>query len=1039
LANGPAHTTEASPSSTPRRSGLGARVATHLLWLVIAIAVPLVVLSTLAILRVHDSQRATQEAALLAEAGNIAQLVDREFDRIETGLQVLARTAPLSSGDSVAITAALRNGAAPLDGAQLALVEGSGRRIIASSLPRESAASLPFGDAVQEALARGRGVSDLLAQDGTPVIAVAMPVPPRAEEAPIEVLVAVLPRTRLDAILRTGLEAVHRSTASALVVDPAGRVVAQTGTGAVSPDDAAWLLRAAAQPDAERTEDQTLLAGPALDGERTVYAVARAAESQYGVVLGVADSVFQAPIRTDLSRTLLIGGLFVAAALLAAGLLAQRLVSALRAVGDAESGTSVRTGLREFDELSNRLAITAAERDRVQRSIAYQFGLLRTVTEHTAEAIFLNDAQGRVTYVNPGAEALCGWRQEELIGQVLHDVLQYRRADGSLYPAWQSPLRQVLHTGQPVIGQEDVLVRQDGVPIDVECSYAPVSVGGKVLGAVMTVRDLTARKRAEKALRENEARLRDLLLTLDLATIFVRTPDGRIVFWSHGCEALYGWTAAEAVGRQSHELLNTIFPEGLATVEAALARDGSWSGDLVHTCRDGRQITVSARKMVRRNGMGEPFVLMEAVTDVTALREAEDALLRLNGELEVRVSEEVQAREAAQLRAAHAERVQALGQLAGGIAHDFNNVLQAVAGGAALIQRRPADQASVRRLSHVIADAAARGAAITRRMLVFARCGELEAEAIAPAQVLEGLREICAYTLGASIRLDLDADPGLPPLLADKTQLETALVNLATNARDAMPDGGTLRLSARAAVVRPDRPHPAGLLPGAYVAIEVQDTGQGMDRTVLARVVEPFFTTKGVGKGTGLGLSMVKGFVEQSGGGLEIDSSIGSGTRVTLWLPQPESTQKREETMTAEETVSPGFGHGHAARVLLVDDDFLVRETLAAQLEDAGYAVTASECGEAALALLDGGTPADILVTDLSMPGMSGLALIEAVHARRPRLPAILLTGYSGDAAALALDGAVTGFYSLIRKPVPGAQLLGRVAAMLEAASAPAA
>ncbi|MBN8901779.1 MAG: response regulator [Rhodospirillales bacterium] len=137
--------------------------------------------------------------------------------------------------------------------------------------------------------------------------------------------------------------------------------------------------------------------------------------------------------------------------------------------------------------------------------------------------------------------------------------------------------------------------------------------------------------------------------------------------------------------------------------------------------------------------------------------------------------------------------------------------------------------------------------------------------------------------------------------------------------------------------------------------------------------------------------------------------------------------------------MSPGFGHGHAARVLLVDDDFLVRETLAAQLEDAGYAVTASECGEAALALLDGGTPADILVTDLSMPGMSGLALIEAVHARRPRLPAILLTGYSGDAAALALDGAVTGFYSLIRKPVPGAQLLGRVAAMLEAASAPAA
>jgi CheY-like chemotaxis protein len=200
----------------------------------------------------------------------------------------------------------------------------------------------------------------------------------------------------------------------------------------------------------------------------------------------------------------------------------------------------------------------------------------------------------------------------------------------------------------------------------------------------------------------------------------------------------------------------------------------------------------------------------------------------------------------------------------------------------------------------------------------------------------------------------------------------------------------------------------------------------------LARVAEPFFTTKGVGKGTGLGLSMVKGFVEQSDGAFAIDSKPGKGTVVTLWLPRA-NAEAGSAVLGHEHDETGSIGGSGAGRVLLVDDDFLVRETLAAQLEDAGYAVKQAADGAEAIALLEQGQPADVLVTDLSMPGMGGLTVIRAAQALRPGLPAILLTGYSGDAAALAVDGAVSGSYSLIRKPVPGAQLVGRVAAMMEA------
>jgi PAS domain S-box-containing protein len=380
---------------------------------------------------------------------------------------------------------------------------------------------------------------------------------------------------------------------------------------------------------------------------------------------------------------------------------------------------------------------------------------------------------------------------------------------------------------------------------------------------------------------------------------------------------------------------------------------------------------------------------------------------------------------AARVRAAHAERMQVLGQLAGGIAHDFNNILQAVQGGATLIVKRAIDQESTQRLARMILDASERGASITRRLLAFARRGELRAEPVEVADLLSGLQEVLSHTLGGAINVELCLGADLPPLFADKGQLETVLVNLATNARDAMPEGGTLTFTAE---TDPTASATANLQPGNYLRLTISDTGTGMEQPVLARAPEPFFSTKPVGQGTGLGLSMAKGFVEQSGGAMSIDSAPGQGTTIRMWLP----TTTRTETRPAPLPPAPPRVEG-GQHVLLVDDEVMVRETLTVSLEDAGYIVSCAAEGAEALEILASEVQVDVLVTDLSMPGMDGLALIEKARKHRPGLSAVLLTGYAGHGAQLAVSGFVSGAFTLVRKPVTAAHLIDQIEALLAA------
>ncbi len=546
-------------------------------------------------------------------------------------------------------------------------------------------------------------------------------------------------------------------------------------------------------------------------------------------------------------------------------------------------------------------------------------------------------------------------------------------------------------------------------------------IAARIVGVAM---DITERKQIEAAVHEREVRLQELLATLDLATVMVREFDGTIRFWSEGCVALFGWTAAEAVGRTTHELLHTIPPVPDEEIAAQLLSSGEWSGDLRQTRRDGTELIVATRKMLRRDGTGKPVAIMATAADVTAHRKTGSELEQLNQRLETLVLDEVAKREAAQQRAAHGERIQALGQLAGGIAHDLNNVLQAVISGASLATREAEHPERIRRLARMMTEAAQRGAAVTRRLLVFSRRADLRAEAIDPRGLLVDLQEVLAHTLGGHVRCEVRADAGLPRLLADRGQLETALVNLATNARDAMPDGGDIVLSATEELVSEQEPRPAPVASGRYIRIMVTDTGTGMDAATLARVPEPFFTTKREGRGTGLGLSMASGFAEQSGGALEIQSTPGQGTSASLWLPRAPAHASRMPAPVEATRMDPT----HPARVLLVDDEAIVRDSLVQQLEAMGYVVSAARDGPQALAMLDDGVDLDVLLCDLSMPGMGGLAVIREAQRRRPQLPAILLTGYVGDSAALPAEGAS---FALLQKPATIAELTDVIAILL--------
>lgn len=524
------------------------------------------------------------------------------------------------------------------------------------------------------------------------------------------------------------------------------------------------------------------------------------------------------------------------------------------------------------------------------------------------------------------------------------------------------------------------------------------------------MRQFEARTRMEE-LAEGEERLRIALRAgrmgsweLELGTLSLTT--------SRFCKGLFGRDAEEAFTYD--ELIQSIYPDDRALMCDALQASVESAEDYAIECRiilpDSRLRCVEIRARLVRGRADEHPRLVGVLADITDRKASEDNLRQTNEMLEARVTartaelkaahaavlEEIAQKEKAEEQLRQIQKMEMIGQLTGGVAHDFNNLLMAVLGNLELLRKRIPDDPKIMRLVSGAMQGAQRGAALTQRLLAFARRQDLKVEPRNIADLVRGIADLIERSAGNLVDVRLDLPPGLPLALVDANQIELAVLNLVVNARDAMPNGGILSITVDHLDVPATAPQPGG----PYVRLVISDTGYGMDAKTLEKATEPFFSTKELGKGTGLGLSMVHGLALQLNGSFRLTSEIGQGTRAELLLPVTARTADGKPAIV----VPPNDETIEKLKILVVDDDPLVVTSTVDMLEDLGHDVLEADSGDNALEIIRSTTSLDLLVTDYLMPRMNGAQLAEAARTLRPQLPVLLATGYAELAAGSDLD-----------------------------------
>jgi PAS domain S-box-containing protein len=616
-------------------------------------------------------------------------------------------------------------------------------------------------------------------------------------------------------------------------------------------------------------------------------------------------------------------------------------------------------------------------------------------------AIYMLDPDGRVVSWNPGARRFKGYEAEEIIGQ---HFSRFYTAEDQVAGLPARALAQAENEGR--FEQEGWRVRKDGSTFWAHVVIDPIRASdGELLGFAKITRDLSERREGELALRQSQEQFRLLVLGVTDYAIYMLDPTGHVSNWNPGAERIKGYRRDEIVG-QHFSRFYTEEDRAAGAPEAALAtaaREGRFEKEGWRLRKDGSRFWAHVVIDAIRDEQGEVIGFAKVTRDITERLEGQKAL--------------EEAREAL----FQAQKMDAIGQLTGGIAHDFNNLLMAVIGSLDLVIKRIPPDPRITPLLNNAMQGAQRGAALTQRLLAFARKQDLKLEAVDVPTLVAGLTPLLERAIGPRVGIDARLPHRLPLVLTDPFQLETALLNLAVNARDAMPDGaGAITITGDAVRVGAGDP---GLSEGEYVRLAVTDEGEGMDTETLARAVEPFFTTKGVGKGTGLGLSMVHGLASQSGGRLSIDSRSGEGTTVTLWLPVADTSVAAAVRREAPEPSE----HGPAGlRILAVDDDGLVLLNAAAMLEDLGHHVTTADSGQTALEAL-ARADFDLVITDHVMPCMTGLQLAKTIRRRQPDLPVVLATGYAELGPGELMD------FPRLSKPYSQADLAEQVRLATEA------
>jgi PAS domain S-box-containing protein len=526
------------------------------------------------------------------------------------------------------------------------------------------------------------------------------------------------------------------------------------------------------------------------------------------------------------------------------------------------------------------------------------------------------------------------------------------------------------------------------VEIRAQPSYASDGTPLRLAGVSL---DITERRKADAELAHTAERLRLAIENAEVGFWDVDPIAGTLV-WPSRTKAMFGISPKVPVTMK--DFYDGLHPDDRQATSDAYA---AAADPLCRAVYDVEYRTIGKEDHVIRwvaakgrgifDEAGRCVRVAGTAMDVTARKHAEEQLRELNETLEVRIAERTAELSAAHEQLRQSQKLEAMGSLTGGVAHDFNNLLTPIVGALDLLQRRRLGGEREQRLISNAAQSADRAKTLVQRLLAFARRQPLQSIAVDLRRLVTDMADLVSSTTGPQIRVVVDVAASLPPAKADPNQLEMALLNLSVNARDAMPDGGTLRISASAHELRAGER--TGLISGRYLCLSVADTGRGMDEATLARAVEPFFSTKGVGKGTGLGLSMVHGLAAQLGGALTIKSKLGLGTNVELWLPETDFVPDNPLTPSEVGVVN---GQGTA---LLVDDEDLVRVIAADMLADLGYRVIEAGSAEEALQVVQNGERIDLVVTDHLMPGMSGTDLAEALRQRYPHLPVLVVSGYA--------------------------------------------
>ncbi|WEZ85536.1 PAS domain S-box protein (plasmid) [Rhizobium sp. 32-5/1] len=601
--------------------------------------------------------------------------------------------------------------------------------------------------------------------------------------------------------------------------------------------------------------------------------------------------------------------------------------------------------------------------------------LVDAITDY---AIYMLDTEGRISSWNAGAQRLKGYAESEILDK--HFSQFYTPEDlAAGLPA------KALSTAEAEgrFEAEGWRVRKDG-----ERFWAHVVIDaisdqhGRLLGFAKITRDLSERKAAREVLKRSEEQFRMLIQGVTDYAIYMLDPEGNVSSWNAGAQRIKGYEPGEIIG---HHFSRFYTDDDRAddlprkALEVA-ARDGRFEKEGWRLRKDGTRFWANVIIDAIHLEDGTHIGFAKVTRDITEKRLAQQAL------------------EQAQQELFQAQKMEAVGQLTGGVAHDFNNLLMAILGSLEIARKRALEGQNVIELIDNAISGAKRGASLTQRLLAFSRKQDLKLEVVDAPSLVREMAELLQRSIGPSIEISTTFPLSLPPVWSDPNQLESALLNLVVNARDAMPDGGIIAISAHKHVLK-EKQLPE-LRAGQYVCLSVTDEGEGMNTETLEKAATPFFTTKGIGKGTGLGLSMVQGLMAQSGGRLVMKSTLGRGTTAELWLPVAEITGKSDAAVetSASAAVPP-------LTVLAVDDDSLVLMNTVLMLEDLGHRVIEANSGQEALRLLEHGPLPDILITDHAMPQMTGAQLAGEVIERYPGLHVVLATGYAelpgGEAAAL--------------------------------------